>query len=176
MSPTQAYLTLGSNIQPEQNLPQAVQLLRGSGTLTGLSSVYQTSPQGDTAQADFLNMAVGIQTDYAIAEFKEQVLASIEAQLGRVRDPHNKNAPRTIDLDIALWGAQVLSYGHKPWQVPDGDILRFAHVAIPLAELAPTYLHPQIGQTLQQIAAQFDASAFIRRQDILFDLVPRPGQ
>jgi len=162
------YVVLGSNIAPEQNLVRAVALLRGYGNLVGLSSVYQTSPQGDPNQADFLNMAVCLQTTYPIETFKTKVIGEIEQQLGRERDPHNKNAPRTIDLDIALWDSESRDYGSKPWHVPEADILRFAHVALPLAELAPDYLHPEKGQTLGQIAARFLPHGFILRGDIDF--------
>lgn len=165
------YITLGSNIEPEVHLMRAVKLLGQHGIIAGLSSVYQTPPQGDTHQSDFLNMAAKIKTIRTIAEFKERILAGIEQQLGRVRDPYNKNAARTIDLDIALWDYEVLSYGDKPWQVPDPDILRFAHLAIPLAELAPTYIHPQLGIPLQQIAARLDQMRFIVRHDMVFDMV-----
>ncbi len=80
----------------------------------------------------------------------------IEGKLGRVRDPNNKNAPRTIDLDISLWNDEVFDYGEKPWHIPDPDIVRFAHVVVPLAELAPDYVHPVEKVTLAQIAARFD--------------------
>ncbi len=62
---------------------------------------------GKTDQPNFLNAAVLIETDLTAAELKEQVLQVIERELGRVRTA-DKNAPRTIDLDIALFGDQVL--------------------------------------------------------------------
>lgn len=167
MSISRVYVTLGSNIEPEKNLVAAVHLLRQTEEVLLLSSVYQTPPQGFAHQADFLNMAVALRTNQTIEVFKTDVLAQIEHQLKRVRDPQNKNAPRTIDLDIALWDETIQDYGAKPWHVPDPDIVRFGHVALPLAEIAPAYLHPENGQTLAQIAAQFDASAFILRPNIV---------
>lgn len=152
------YVSLGSNINPERNLRQAVKLLREHDPELIVSSVYRTLPQGFTQQADFLNMAVRLSTAFSPAEFKAQIINRIEQQLGRVRDPHNKNAPRTIDLDISLWNHDVLDYGDKPWHIPEPDITRFAHVAVPLAEIAPDYVHPETGLTLAQIAAQFDTS------------------
>lgn len=157
-----AYLSLGSNIAPERNLRQAVRMLRQHDQELVASSVYRTPPQGFTQQADFLNMAVKLTTHLSPSAFKTQIIGSIEQQLGRVRDPNNKNAPRTIDLDISLWNDRVLDYGDKPWHIPESDILRFAHVAVPLAEIAPDYIHPETGQTLAQIAAQFDASTMQR--------------
>ena len=162
------YLTLGSNIEPEINLVRAVRLLQNYGTVTARSSVYQTAPQGFTDQPDFLNMALQLETTLPIESMKNEVIARIERELKRVRDPNNKNAPRTIDLDIALWNNDILDYGEKPWHVPDEDILRFAHVALPLAEIAPEYIHPETGETLQNIASRFDTAGFKIRNDIDF--------
>ena len=152
------YLALGSNIAPERNLRAAVALLRAWTTVLALSPVYRTPPQGDTQQAAFLNMAVKLHTLRSPLDFKRRVSDRIEAQLKRQRDPHNINAPRTIDLDIALWNDEVLEYGSKPWRIPEGDIRRYAHVAAPLADLAPDYAHPQTGESLREIAARLGTS------------------
>lgn len=156
------YVSLGSNIEPETNLKRALELLGTKGAVRTVSSAYRTAPQGFVEQADFLNMAVCVETSLTPITFKKDVLDWIERELGRVRDPQNKNAPRTIDLDISLWDVAVFEYGDKPWCVPDSDILKFAHVAIPLAEIAPNYLHPLEHVTLSEIAARFEASAFER--------------
>ena len=159
---TIAYLSLGSNIAPEENLAAAVRLLSERCNVLAVSDGYITSPQGFTDQPDFINMAVKIATDLSPVELKTQVLDPIEKVLKRVRDPHNKNAPRTIDLDLALWADQILDYGERPWHVPEGDIVRFAHVAIPLAEIAPNYVHPETKERLAQIAARLGSSGFMR--------------
>ncbi len=166
--PVVAFVALGSNIAPAVNLPAAVRLLAGRCALLARSPVYRTPPQGFADQPDFCNMAVKVETALAPADFKRDVLARIEQALGRLRDPRNKNAPRTIDLDIALWGDQALTYGDKPWRVPDPDILRFAHLAVPLADLAPNYVHPETGATLAQIASQLDTRA-LRVVALAFD-------
>ncbi len=160
LEPAVAYLSLGSNIDPESNLKAAISLLGDHCHILAVSPVYRSVPQGYADQADFLNMAVKLSTWLTPAVLKQEI-SGIEARLGRVRDPNNKNAPRTIDLDIALWNDAVLDYGTKPWHIPDPDILRFAHVAVPLADLAPEYVHPEMGQTLAQIAAalEFDWDA-----------------
>jgi 2-amino-4-hydroxy-6-hydroxymethyldihydropteridine diphosphokinase len=159
---TNAFLSLGSNIQPEKHLAQAVRLLAAKVVIVSVSSLYRTPPRGFTNQADFFNAAVNIQTSLSPITLKKSVLDWIEQELGRVRDPGNKNAPRTIDLDISLWDDAILIYGDKPWHIPDPDILRFAHVAIPLAELAPDYIHPAERLTLAVIASRFNATAFQR--------------
>lgn len=149
------YLSLGSNIEPEKNIPDALALLRRHTSLLAASSIYKTAPQGDANQPYFWNMAAAIITTRTPSELKTDVIDVIERELGRVRDPGNKNAPRTIDLDISLWGETRLEYGEKPWRLPDPDIVRFAHVAIPLAELAPNLMHPTEQKSLSAIAAAF---------------------
>ncbi|HEX2906215.1 MAG TPA: 2-amino-4-hydroxy-6-hydroxymethyldihydropteridine diphosphokinase [Phototrophicaceae bacterium] len=156
MTSPEVYVSLGSNIEPEKYLAAAVRYLREKCEVLAVSSVYRTAPQGYVAQPDFLNMAVCLQTTLQPDTFKARILDWIERELGRVRDPNNKNAPRTIDLDISLWGDGVFEYGTKPWRVPDPDILRFAHVILPLAELAPDFVHPVAGVRLAEIAARFE--------------------
>ncbi len=154
-----AFLSLGSNIKPQENVAAALNLLRRYTTVLDTSPIYRSPPQGFSEQASFLNMAVKIHTLRRPSQFKTAVIDRIEAELKRVRDPQNKNAPRTIDLDISLWNDEVLEYGNKPWQIPAGDITRFAHVAIPLADLAPDYVHPSEGKSLCEIAAALDSGA-----------------
>ncbi len=163
-----AYISLGTNIAPERNLRAALALLRSGTTVLATSPVYRTPPQGDTQQPAFLNMAVKAHTLRSPLEFKRLVIDRIERKLKRRRDPHNVNAPRTIDLDIALWNDEIIEYGSKPWRIPDAEICRYAHVAVPLADLAPEYTHPQTGETLRKIADRLDASG-LQKLDIDLD-------
>ncbi len=156
--PATVYISLGSNINPKKNLSFAAFLLNEVTPIQRISSAYVTPPQGFADQADFWNAAVKIQTELSPITLKHEVLDVIERQMKRVRDSSNKNAPRTIDLDISLWNDEIFEYGEKPWRVPDPDILRFAHVVIPLAEIAPDYVHPVEKITLTKIAAHYDLS------------------
>lgn len=158
MPDNNAYLLLGSNIAPEINLTRALWMLQTGCEVVAVSPTYRTTPQGFTDQADFLNMALHIRTPLTPEALKSQILEPIEQALGRLRDPQNKNAPRTIDLDIVLWNDDCIDYGAKPWHIPDTDILKFAHVAVPLADIAPDYIHPENGETLSQIALHFDTT------------------
>ncbi len=164
------YLSLGSNIAPGKNVAAALQLLRSHTNLLRISARYRTAPQGDVNQDDFINLAVKLQTLRKPLEFKTQVIDRIESRLQRRRDPKNKNAPRTIDIDISLWNNDVFQFGDRPWLVPDPDISRFAHVAIPLADIAGDICHPTRGQTLSAIAAGFDRAGI---QRIEHDFVAR---
>ncbi len=156
------FISIGSNIKPAENIVAALALLRRYTTVLDVSPIYQSAPQGYTDQEPFLNLAVMAHTLRSPAQFKTEVIDRIEADLKRVRDPENKNAPRTIDLDLSLWNDEALEYGAKRWTIPDADIARFAHVAIPLADLAPDYLHPVLNQPLHIIAASFDATELER--------------
>jgi len=168
-SESEVYISLGSNIEPEKNLSQAVHLLRSKSNVLATSSVYRTAPEGYRDQPDFLNTAVKLTTSLTPESFKSDVLDWIERALGRIRDPNNKNAPRTIDLDISLWGDGVFEYGTKPWRVPEPDIIRFAHVVIPLAEIAPDLVHPTEGVTLNEIAGRFDKHGIKRLENSVLE-------
>lgn len=166
---TRVLITLGSNINPEYNMRQAVRRLSLHCRPLAVSPVYETAPVGKTDQPNFLNAAVLIETDLSAAQLKTRVLQVIEQELGRVRT-RDKNAPRTIDLDIALFGDRVLDLGQR--HVPDPDILRYPHVAIPLADLAPEERHPETGQTLGEIAQEMRADDLRLRADITLEAQP----
>jgi 2-amino-4-hydroxy-6-hydroxymethyldihydropteridine diphosphokinase len=160
----QVLVSLGANIQPERNLPEAVRRLGRCCRLLAVSPVYETPPVGRTDQPNFLNAAVRLETYRSPAELKGEVLLEIEKELGRVRTA-DKNAPRTVDLDISLFGDQVLELEGR--HIPDPDILEFPHVARPLADLAPGFRHPETGQTLAQIAEGLSDEGLRRRDDIV---------
>jgi 2-amino-4-hydroxy-6-hydroxymethyldihydropteridine diphosphokinase len=157
------YIALGSNIEPERNLREAVRLLASRCRLIAVSPVYQTRPVGKTDQPDFLNAAALIVTELEPAALKAQVLQEIERTLGRVRSA-DKNAPRTIDLDITLYSDQILDLGQR--HIPDPDLLRYPHIAVPMADLAPRYVHPETGQTLQEITERLPATGLLPRPDV----------
>lgn len=167
------FITLGSNIEPERHLPQAVALLRQNYRLAmrGVSRVYAFPPvdavgEVDATQPAFLNAAVLVETGYyGPLRLKYEVLRFIETCLGRVRTA-DKFAPRTIDLDIALFGSRVQS---GLLTLPDPDIPRRAHVILPLADLAPDFAHPVTGQTLGALAASYAgvAASALREELVL---------
>lgn len=163
--PNLAYLSLGSNIEPEKNLCTAVQLLTQAGTVRAVSCVWETAPAGFLDQPNYLNAAILLETEFTAETLKTTVLQPIEQTLHRVRD-ENPNAPRTIDIDIALFNEEIFTLGKR--QIPDPDILTRAFVAISLAEIAPQYRHPVTGQTLAEIAGTFDSvrEEMLKREDI----------
>jgi len=170
---TPALIALGSNIAPERNLPRAVALLRQNYHLTvrAVSRVYESLPinaGGGVAedQPPFLNAALLVATDgyYGPLALKFHVLRFIELLLGRRRSA-DKFAPRPMDLDLVLFGDCVLNSPHLT--LPDPAILTRAHIALPLAEVAPGWPHPLTGQALAAIAAGFGEVAGICPRDDL---------
>jgi 2-amino-4-hydroxy-6-hydroxymethyldihydropteridine diphosphokinase len=147
-------ISLGSNIQPAVFLPRAVQEIGKRFPVTGVSRVYLAEPVGAPDAPTFLNAAVAFRTDLAPLSLKFDYLRPIETLLGRVRGS-DLNAPRTIDLDIALMGDLVIHAPSDGIEIPDPDILTCAHVALPLADLARDITHPVSGETLGAIAARF---------------------
>lgn len=166
MSENLAYLSLGSNIDPERNLPAAVGLLGRYGRVLAVSAVYESLAEGWADQPNFLNAAALFSTPLSAEKLRAGPIAEIEAALGRVRTA-NKNAPRTIDIDIMLFNRDILELG--PRHIPSPEILERPFVAVPLAELAPDYVHPETGETLATIAARFSHAALRPRPDVAFD-------
>jgi 2-amino-4-hydroxy-6-hydroxymethyldihydropteridine diphosphokinase len=161
-----AYLSLGSNIEAERHLPAAVAHLAQYGHVRAVSTVWETAPVGFSDQPNFLNAVVLLETDLSAQVLRERAIAAIEAALGRVRS-RNKNAPRTIDIDIMLFNRDIVQVNGR--HIPDPEVRERPFVAIPLAEIAPDYVHPETGQTLQAIARQFDptSSGMRRRSDVV---------
>lgn len=168
-------ISLGSNINPEHHLPLSVMELRRFVNVLKVSTVWQTRAVGDPEQADFLNAAVLVETQLDPSQLKFQVLRAIEDRLGRVRDPHNRNAARPIDLDIAFYDDVVLAMDRI--QIPDPDVLTRPFLATPLAELDPDLRHPETGQTLGEIAQRLgiDDKAMFARPDISLEAASVKG-
>ena len=148
-------IALGSNIERERNMAAAIDRLRAHPAidLLAVSPIYTTAAIGhdgaESGQPIFANAAARVATDLAAAELRGE-LRAMEAALGRVRTA-DKFAPRPIDLDIVFYGAEMLEIdGHH---IPDRDVVRFAHVALPAADIAGDWVHPETGQTLATIAA-----------------------
>ncbi len=148
-------LSLGSNIRPELALPQAVQKLHGLFLVERVSQVWESAAVG-AAGPNFLNAALLLRAPYEPYALKEQVLRPLEAQLGRVRSA-DKNAPRTIDLDVILCDGQVI----------DAEIWERAHLAIPVLEVWDKPLRGPNGESLRQAAARLAGQTDIRpRADV----------
>jgi 2-amino-4-hydroxy-6-hydroxymethyldihydropteridine diphosphokinase len=132
--PVTAYVSAGSNVEPEDNLPAALDMLKAAAgvRVTGVSTVWRTRAIGRPEDPDFLNCVLRILTDLPPDELKRKVLAPIEVALGRRRGA-DKYAARKIDLDLLLWGRVIMDDGGVALPHPD---LRRWFVAAGVAELA----------------------------------------
>jgi 2-amino-4-hydroxy-6-hydroxymethyldihydropteridine diphosphokinase len=161
--PEQAFISLGSNIEPEIHLPRAMIALSALGRLMAVSKVYQNPALGPSSQVDFLNAAARLETELQPLEIRV-ILRGIEEVLGRVRSA-DKYAPRTIDLDLSMLGDLELE--SDLLTLPDPGLLSRAFLAIPMAELAPDFLHPVTHEPLAKIAARLRRGAkLIERPDV----------
>lgn len=156
-----AFIVLGSNIDPARHLCRALELLAERLELRAVSRVYESAAFGSPGAPPFLNAAVLAATDLPPARLKHEVLRPIERELGRVRGS-DRNAPRSLDLDLALYGDLVLEDSAAGLVLPDPEIARRAYLALPLAELAPEARHPVTGETLGALARRFAGAPGIR--------------
>lgn len=169
------FVLLGSNIEKEKNLPAAVKLLSEKCRIVRSSSVYETCPVGLEQQPTFFNAAVLVETDMTAFHFRRDILEPIEAKLRRVRTD-DKNAPRTIDVDLILFDLEVFDLDDEH-HIPDPDLLKHRHVIVPTAELEPELVHPESGDSLGSIAYQLVNNArklgkdpLRKRSDIVIEI------
>jgi 2-amino-4-hydroxy-6-hydroxymethyldihydropteridine diphosphokinase len=145
--PHLAYLSLGSNIgDREVHLREAIRRLESAGKLRFVSSIYETEPVEFTEQPQFLNCAVALETS-STSELLMLQLLTIEKAMGRQRI--QKKGPRTIDLDILLFGGEVVDTPGLTIPHPAMQYRRF--VLEPLAEIAPDALHPVLKKSVREL-------------------------
>jgi len=140
-----AFVGMGTNQEPEENLEKALRLLSKEG-LFALSTIYRTEPLGRHEQPMFLNCVAGLRTERPPLGLKA-ALKNIEAALGRVRTD-DRYAPRPIDLDLLSYGDARLE--REGLVLPDPEIETRPFIAIPLYELAPQALTPS-GRPLEEV-------------------------
>lgn len=149
-----AYVAVGANIAPEHHIPEALVRLAGTVELQAVSTFYWTEPLGGKDQPAYLNGVAALDTTLTARALKFDVLRPTEASLGRIRTA-DAYAPRPIDLDIAVFGAQVW---HEPdLRIPDPEIRERPFVAVPLLELAPDLTFPDTGEELRAVVEKMGA-------------------
>lgn len=127
-----AFVSAGSNIEPERNVREAIRHLASRVRVLAVSTVYLTEPIGTPDQPPYYNCVIEIETHLPPSELKRKVLGSIENGLGRIRTS-DKSAPRTIDLDLILYDQLVMA--EEELTLPDPDILRRPFLTAALYEL-----------------------------------------
>jgi 2-amino-4-hydroxy-6-hydroxymethyldihydropteridine diphosphokinase len=136
----QAYILLGSNILPIENLNDALANLSQLSHILKISNAWENLAVGSPGP-NYINLVALIETPFTIPEVKELIVAPIETKLGRVRTTE-KNSPRTIDLDLIIYNDQIL----------EPDIWTHLYIALPLSELLPELVNPNTRLNLQHIA------------------------
>ncbi len=150
VEPVTAYLGLGSNLgERKANLNRALEYLSQKLKITRVSSVYDTEPVGNPDQSRFLNMVCQVET--TIGPESLLVLAKgIEQKMGRL--PGKINSPRPIDIDILFYGNQVINT--PGLVIPHPRLAERAFVLVPLAEIAPTLVHPVNKKNTEQLLGE----------------------
>lgn len=136
------FLSIGSNIRPEENIPKCLSSLRSLFPSVVYSSVYETNPVGNISGGKFWNLAARMESSLAREKLREK-LRALEEKLGRVRMEGNKFAPRTIDIDI----------------LPQQSYQQMAFIMIPLAEIAPQEKDDETGKKFLELAQKFKEEA-----------------
>lgn len=157
--PTLVYLSLGSNVgDREHHLRDAIARLETKGRTVSVSSFYETEPVEFTDQVWFLNCAVALET----TETPEQLMAAllhIEQEMGRQRI--QRKGPRTIDIDILLFGDTILD--SPALTIPHPAMHQRRFVLQPLAEIAPEVRHPVLKKTIRKLLDALPSGQTVRR-------------
>jgi GTP cyclohydrolase I len=156
-----ALIAVGSNIEPGHHIPAGITALERAEavTLLAVSATYETAPLGNVADPWFHNSVLLVSTTLDPAGLRE-LLRTVEAGQGRERNK-DRNAPRTLDLDLAAYEGFAGDVGGTP--VPDPELGLLPHLAVPAAEVAPDWVLPD-GSTLADAAAEIDPDPTVIRR------------
>ena len=153
------YLSLGSNLGDRAgNLRAAIEKLSGFGEIVAVSSFYETEPVELTNQPWFVNCAVALETEQVPEAFLGELLA-LEQSMGRRRT--QKKGPRTIDIDILLFGDAIIETAGLSIPHPAMHQRRF--VLVPMAEIAPEQRHPILKRSMRELLDALPPGAAVRQ-------------
>ena len=148
----QVFVSIGSNIDPRNNMEEA-RIILGNLFDCTFSGLYETRAEGFEGN-DFVNSVVGFETDLQLIELRDK-LKQIEKKMGRT-DNQKGMSDRIIDLDILLYGDQVIQDGD--FDIPSKDIENYLFVLEPLAEIAGALHHPILNNTYSEMLIDLKAN------------------
>ncbi|MES2649143.1 MAG: 2-amino-4-hydroxy-6-hydroxymethyldihydropteridine diphosphokinase [Bacteroidota bacterium] len=143
-----AYLLTGGNLGDRtENLHQAeIWIDRQAGRVIKKSALYETAAWGNVLQPDYLNQAILVETNLTAIELLRTLL-QIEKQLGRLRQ--EKYGARIIDIDLLFFNNEII---HLPnLSVPHPQLQNRRFVLVPMTEIAPQFVHPQLKKTIETL-------------------------
>jgi 2-amino-4-hydroxy-6-hydroxymethyldihydropteridine diphosphokinase len=154
------YILLGSNLgDSKKYLADAISKIETKlGTVQKKSSLYQTASWGKHDQPDFINQVIELKTMLSPADLLKGVL-EIEIDLGRERT--EKWGSRTIDIDILLFEDQIIDEPDLNIPHPFLPFRRFS--LMPLSEIAPDLIHPQLGKRIQDLLIELSDDLFVKK-------------
>ena len=156
------YISLGSNVGDRSaNLRGTTERLGEVGLVKAKSGFYETEPVELRDQPWFLNSVVALVTNLTPVELLKKVLA-IEHEMGRIRT--RDKGPRSIDIDILLFGDQLIE--ERGLKIPHPAMHQRRFVLEPLAEIAPEVVHPQLRKTARELLAALPAGQAVHRLDL----------
>ncbi|MBI5866665.1 MAG: 2-amino-4-hydroxy-6-hydroxymethyldihydropteridine diphosphokinase [Planctomycetes bacterium] len=141
-----AYIVLGSNHRADTMLASAIYKLTTLGRIVARSGVYETAPSDKSSTSNYLNAAIRLDTILG-PEDLQKALKDVEVELGRSRE---HGSPIAIDLDLCLFGSEVIATPEL--RLPAPQLLTESYVAVPIAEIADTLLHPAAREPMRVIA------------------------
>lgn len=148
---TRVYVGIGSNIDRDTNIKGGIVALKKQFGDVIVSRIYE-SPAFGFEGDNFYNLVAGFDTSYSLNELAEK-LRAIEYSFGRKRLA-KRFLPRTLDIDLLLFGNMVCH--DDQYDLPRDDILRYAFVLCPLAEIAGQERHPELGESYSELWNNFD--------------------
>jgi 2-amino-4-hydroxy-6-hydroxymethyldihydropteridine diphosphokinase len=154
------YVGIGSNVERERHIRAAMAALREAFGPVRASSVYRTPADGFEGD-DFYNLVACFDTGATLEELRAR-LGAIETAHGRERNGE-RYAPRTLDIDILLYGSLVRH--DRDFDIPRADIAR-PYVLAPLAELAPELEHPETGERMANLWRRLGDPAALHKVEL----------